>query len=118
MNPFVWLARLGLAGSRARSSIADLMAQEPAAWECGRHYATHGATGLKVWIASGPTYLRVELPDGLAGVSGDREWTPFWRERRLIWQAYRRHLRPRRQTLARTIERLIQRHLDAGEERP
>lgn len=123
MSALDCLARACLGVGRTRSALADLMARDSAAWTVGRHYAIHGPTELKVWIANGAGYLHVEVPQpaatgGRPAPAGDHEWTPSWAERRLIWRAYRLHLKPRRETLARTVERLIQRHLDASDGAP
>jgi len=46
--------------SPAVNVILTSLETEPKTWFFGKHYATHEITGIKIWIASGWTFLHLE----------------------------------------------------------
>lgn len=106
------LARAILAVSRSRSAVADLIAEDPEGWTVGQYEAEHRQTGVIVWIANEEYGIRVKG----GGLRDD--WKPSKPEKRLIWSAYKQHLRHRRMTEVRRLETLIRQHLDGREPRP
>ncbi|MCK8788128.1 hypothetical protein M0638_27615 [Roseomonas sp. NAR14] len=100
------LCRAVLAICRTRSTVADLIENDPAGWAAyGKYRIRHGVSGVAVWIGNDAYGLHVEI-DG-------EEWKPSAAERRLIWQAVktlvRREKRLRERRVSSSIERAIAR---------
>lgn len=69
-------------------AIARLFRDDPDGWKGGPHYATHKASGLRVWIASAAFHLEVESAE-LGKLYGF--FFPWGNASQLwIWWAYRR----------------------------